>query len=188
MPFLLFFKILTPPILWIWLLLLDGDYYTCFWIMEDERVTNKTCTEFNCSGTSSNMLSGLYHHCTYSRLIGGSLTFIFLFIMLLLYSLHCCTCCNIKNYFYKYQYDYLHEMKKEQLIMRALQTRADKKAKKYVDNRIKELHSFLDSVSEENDGANGIDENHTSGTADHSGMNQETGEPPESIELIKCHT
>ncbi|XP_078063798.1 uncharacterized protein LOC144489827 isoform X2 [Mustelus asterias] len=153
----LFFKLLLPPVLWIVILFLDGNYYTCAEIMKDEKVTNKTCAEFNCKREIRNFLSGQQYHCDISRFIGGILIFLFLAILLFVYSFQYCTCCDMKDYYYKNECDFMREQKKKMLIMEALGNKADEEAKADFNNMSKQLCSFLSSVSETRPSNNGAE-------------------------------
>ncbi|XP_078063797.1 uncharacterized protein LOC144489827 isoform X1 [Mustelus asterias] len=124
----LFFKLLLPPVLWIVILFLDGNYYTCAEIMKDEKVTNKTCAEFNCKREIRNFLSGQQYHCDISR-----------------------------DYYYKNECDFMREQKKKMLIMEALGNKADEEAKADFNNMSKQLCSFLSSVSETRPSNNGAE-------------------------------
>ncbi|XP_059495594.1 uncharacterized protein LOC132206235 [Stegostoma tigrinum] len=63
---LLLWKILIPPILWISILLLDGDYYACAKI-DITEVGNTTCAKFQCDRGLGSFLTGQRHHCDLSR-------------------------------------------------------------------------------------------------------------------------
>ncbi|XP_038672638.1 calcium homeostasis modulator protein 5-like [Scyliorhinus canicula] len=96
-PVISFFRILMAPVLWLSILFLDGDYYTCAEIMKDEKVKNTTCAEFNCKGDPHHFISGQQRHCDKSRLIGGNLIFTFLALLLLLYFIRYCATCKMKK-------------------------------------------------------------------------------------------
>ncbi|XP_072329655.1 uncharacterized protein [Scyliorhinus torazame] len=96
-PVISFFRILMAPVLWISILFLDGDYYTCAEIMKDEKVKNTTCAEFNCKGDPHHFVSGQQRHCDKSRLIGGNLIFTFVAVLLLLYFINYCAACKMKK-------------------------------------------------------------------------------------------
>ncbi|XP_078422385.1 uncharacterized protein LOC144695358 isoform X2 [Cetorhinus maximus] len=161
------------------MLFLDGDYYTCAEIMKDKKVTKKMCAEFNCNDNDSSVLSELHRHCDKSRFIGGVLIFIFLVLLLLLYSLHRCTWCNMKNYYYKNEYDSMRGRLKEDLMMKALYDKADAEERKDVNNKSKRFPSHPESVSETQPNNNGAELTYAPLTSGTDAFSQELQETPQ---------
>ncbi|XP_060706630.1 calcium homeostasis modulator protein 5-like [Hemiscyllium ocellatum] len=138
----LVFQLFLPSMIWIFVLLLDGDYYACSVIMENGTVSGQTCAHFSCQ-------QPLHQECDHSRYVGSICIFVFLVVLLITHCLSYCLCCNTENYYYKYQCDTMCKEQQEELIMEAVERTADEKAKRLFNKMQNKLRSLLVSASEE---------------------------------------
>ncbi|XP_048472477.1 uncharacterized protein LOC125486945 [Rhincodon typus] len=134
-------KILIPPILWISILLLDGDYYTCAKI-DITEVANTTCVKFQCDRDLNNFLTGQRHHCDFSRLIGGLLIFVSLVCLLFFYFIYYYTYDKSK-YRYEIEYICIRKNKETQIMMEKLTEKANENAQESASNKFSEQFSLI---------------------------------------------
>ncbi|XP_048376269.1 uncharacterized protein LOC125446605 isoform X2 [Stegostoma tigrinum] len=113
------FSILTPAVVWIALLFLDGDYYAC------SKLIGKNETECG-SKCNENPRATQAHHCMISQFIGGVLLVLFLLVWCLT---HCPPCQDKdQNIEYKVEYENMCEKETANLMRGKLEDKACKVA------------------------------------------------------------
>ncbi|XP_072115287.1 calcium homeostasis modulator protein 6-like [Mobula birostris] len=124
-----FLKIVVPSIIWIIILLLDGDYYTCY---KDQGTDSHICKHF-CSLKNS---TDLRHHCLRSRMIGVVLLLMTVILLVFLYFLPAWKCCDCTlERYYEQQYWKIVEHVK----LTKLRTELEEKATEFAEVEVKEF-------------------------------------------------
>ncbi|XP_048376264.2 calcium homeostasis modulator protein-like [Stegostoma tigrinum] len=120
--FLLVFQASTPAVVWIVLLFLDGDYYSC------SKLIGKNETQCGSKCNEEPRATGHYHHCITSQLIGGVVLVSFLMV---LFIIHCLRCkYNDHDMEYKVEFEHMCETEKGNLVREKLKDEALKHAQK----------------------------------------------------------
>ncbi|XP_072921093.1 uncharacterized protein [Hemitrygon akajei] len=124
-----FLKIVVPSIIWIIILLLDGDYYTCY---KDQKTESHMCKHF-CSLKNS---TDLRHHCFRSRMIGTILLLMTVILLVLLYFLPAWKFCDctVEKY-YEQQYWKMVEYVK----LTKMRLELEEKATEFAEVEVKEF-------------------------------------------------
>ncbi|XP_048376271.2 calcium homeostasis modulator protein 5-like [Stegostoma tigrinum] len=128
--FLLVLKASTPAVVWIVLLFLDGDYYSCSKLIgKNETQCGLKCNE--------KPRAALEKHCITSQLIGGMVLVSFL---IALFIVHCFRCkYNDHDMEYVLEFGNICEKEKGNLMMEKLKDKALKHAEEECENTLSTL-------------------------------------------------
>ncbi|XP_067830150.1 calcium homeostasis modulator protein 6-like isoform X2 [Heptranchias perlo] len=134
-------KALIPPIMWISILFLDGDYYACSKLMrKNAAVNSRNCSESQCNQNPGEIPPHLQKVCNESRLFGALVFVISLIVMTVLYFLPQWTCFDCKNdAYYKFQYDYMCEEGENKIIMKKLKNKVEENVEENTEDRINRI-------------------------------------------------
>uniref|UniRef100_UPI00398E9DF7 calcium homeostasis modulator protein 6-like n=1 Tax=Pristiophorus japonicus TaxID=55135 RepID=UPI00398E9DF7 len=125
-----------PAMIWLVLLFLDGDYYSCSNLMGKNGTASMKACESTCNKNSNEIPVTLQKLCVKSQVIGGCLLIGMLAALVLIYSLQqCARRCAMESY-YEFEHDCLHDEEEVILIMAELKEKAVKKAIKSCEKNV----------------------------------------------------